>query len=780
VTASTAPSGKEYNINVNAALFPYANYTAGYARNSAGTPNGPNDLLTSSAGIALGNQFVDNGDGTSTLNLTGFGINSQTDGVLLVSGGANDNDYALSQANTNGTWTLFTKDNATNGAVWEEDAIAFVFIPKTNMAVISGKFQGDGSIVMYSGTSPRFTVSNTGTGIWQLSIPGYSPKNGVLIISPEAGNAGQDNIWSSQPSGNNWIIQSRDLPGLGLQTPSGAVISFVFIPSPIATLVSPADGATGIASSPSLTVNVTNSASGNLSVAFAGHDAGTPFPGKDFLICILPDTQNYAREASGIGHAVKEMWFSQTDWILSHRYTDNVAYVGQLGDIVQDGDTLNGSPNDTQWEIATNAMYRLEDQTRSDRIFGIPYGCCVGNHDQEPNGDQDGTTTHYNRYFGTAHFSAKPYYGGHYDTNSDNFFDLFSVGGLDFIVFSYEFNRSGPGVLGWTENVLATNQNRRIIVMTHYAGGDCGGTSCGLSPDGQNLYDGLKSHPNFFLMMGGHVFNGAGDGEGRRTDTFNGNTVHTLISDYQGRTNGGDGLMRLMYFSPSNNTVSVKTYSPWTDSFETDGSSQFSFGYNMQLPTGPGSAATAYTNIAVITGLASGAQTSTVWDGLQASRTYEWYVAVTNEVGDYGVAGPWRFTTSSGFAPNSIMQPGYDYSSWAARNGIVDANADDDHDGQSNYAEYLAGTDPHSADSVFQIVNADSQLKGFTLSWSSVGGKRYRVQYSDDLSKGFTDLQRDAQSETDSSPAGQASQQTFTDPAGPTNSIRWYRVMLVQ
>ena len=86
--------------------------------------------------------------------------------------------------------------------------------------------------------------------------------------------------------------------------------------------------------------------------------------------------------------------------------------------------------------------------------------------------------------------------------------------------------------------------------------------------------------------MGGHVFNGTGDGEGSRSDTFNGNTVHTLVSDYQGRTNGGNGLMRLMYFSPSNNLVSIKTYSPWTDAFETDANSQFTFSYNMALPTG--------------------------------------------------------------------------------------------------------------------------------------------------------------------------------------------------
>ena len=385
VNAVAAPGGGEYNINLAVAFFPYASWIGGYARNSAGTANGPNDLFTGSPSLVLGTHFIDNGDGTSTVNLTGLGIDSRTDGVLLVSGGNNDDDYALSGANTNGTWTIYSKDNGTNGAVFEQDPVAFVFVPKSNMAVISGKFQGDGTILMYSGTTPRFSITNTGTGAWQLSIPGYTPKNGVLLISPEnADSTSQDNVVSSQPSGNNWIIQSRDLPGLGLQTPPGAVCSFVFIPSPAATLVSPANFATGIATTPTLAVNVTNNSSGTMSVTFVGHDAGKPFPGPDFLIPVLPDTQNYAK-ADGAVHA-HEMWYSQTDWIIANHFTQNIPFVLQLGDIVQNGDILSGSPNDAEWQIATNAMYALESQSRTSLTEGIPYACAVGNHDQEPNG----------------------------------------------------------------------------------------------------------------------------------------------------------------------------------------------------------------------------------------------------------------------------------------------------------------------------------------------------------------------------------------------------------
>jgi len=109
--------------------------------------------------------------------------------------------------------------------------------------------------------------------------------------------------------------------------------------------------------------------------------------------------------------------------------------------------------------------------------------------------DPDGTTTHYNKYFGISHFQHKPYYGGHYGDDNDNHFDLFSVSGLDFIVFYFEYGRYGSGVLNWANDVLATNETRRVIVVTHYAGSDT--TPSNLSAQGQALYDGLKANTNF-------------------------------------------------------------------------------------------------------------------------------------------------------------------------------------------------------------------------------------------------------------------------------------------
>jgi glucose/arabinose dehydrogenase len=64
----------------------------------------------------------------------------------------------------------------------------------------------------------------------------------------------------------------------------------------------------------------------------------------------------------------------------------------------------------------------------------------------------------------------------------------------------------------------------------------------------------------------------------------------------------------------------------------------------------------------------------------------------------------------------------------------IDPNADPDHDGMSNYAEFWAGTDPLNAGSVLRI-ESPLQISGGQpqIRWPTVVGKTYVVQYSTDL-----------------------------------------------
>ena len=246
-----AGNSTEHNINVAGAWFPYSDFIGGFARNSgdefglnptngsAANPMVLNQLIAT-PGLSLNTHFFDLGSGKMFVTLTNLGIDSRLDGVLLVSGAKNESaNFGLSEVNTtNGGWNLFIKDNGQNTAAnFEEDPIAFVFIPRTNTTVVSGRFLGDASIDTYSGASPQFTVTSNSVGTYELKITGYSETNGTLIISPEGGKTvNQDNTVSYQLNGteDGWIIESRDLAAALLEAipATEPVVSFVFVPGP--------------------------------------------------------------------------------------------------------------------------------------------------------------------------------------------------------------------------------------------------------------------------------------------------------------------------------------------------------------------------------------------------------------------------------------------------------------------------------------------------------------------------------------------------------------------
>jgi len=399
---------------------------------------------------------------------------------------------------------------------------------------------------------------------------------------------------------------------------TGAPFNIVYNAEPAApVLVGPADLATGVTPSPTLEVSVSDPESDDLTVTYYGRPAAA-VPAADFTIIGLPDTQFYSETYGSIFHA-------QTQWIMDNVEARNIAFVAHYGDIVNNGD--NGG-NDVEWQVAHAAMSRLETVRLPD---GIPYGLAVGNHDQSPIGDAAGTTTFYNQYFGESRFAGRAYYGGHYGANNDNHYELFSAGDLDFIVVSMEHDTAPDApVLQWAHDVLTTHADRRAIVLVHLLIGT--GNPGAFSAQGTATYNALKDCPNLFLMLCGH-----NPGEGRRQDTFDGRTVNTLLADYQTRTNGGNGWLRIMEFSPANNRISVKTYSPTLDVFETDADSQFELTYDMQ-----GAAWQELGSVAV----ASGATASLPWAGLAPLTGYEWYATVSD--GNSIVTGPvWSFTTGS-------------------------------------------------------------------------------------------------------------------------------------
>lgn len=95
----------------------------------------------------------------------------------------------------------------------------------------------------------------------------------------------------------------------------------------------------------------------------------------------------------------------------------------------------------------------------------------------------------------------------------------------------------------------------------------------------------------------------------------------------------------------------------------------------------------------------------------------------------------------------TVNIPGMTYEDWLALYPGLPAdqrgsNDDPDHDGASNAAELHAGTNPTRGDSVFRFVDLRPDPDGsLWLLWSSVAGKTYAIERSEDLGAGFTVLQ---------------------------------------
>jgi hypothetical protein len=62
------------------------------------------------------------------------------------------------------------------------------------------------------------------------------------------------------------------------------------------------------------------------------------------------------------------------------------------------------------------------------------------------------------------------------------------------------------------------------------------------------------------------------------------------------------------------------------------------------------------------------------------------------------------------------------------KNSAADAALDTDADGASNLNEFRAGTNPTNAASVFRVSLAQQGINNVRITWTTVGGKSYRVQ----------------------------------------------------
>jgi len=474
---------------------------------------------------------------------------------------------------------------------------------------------------------------------------------------------------------------------------------------PSISLVSPADNAIDIPLAGELSAAVNDLNGGNLQVKFYGRNIGNASHSDDFTVVALPDTQFYSENVGGNRAAI---FSAQTDWIVAEQDARNIGFVLHLGDITQNGD--NPATAATQWANASNAMYRLENPSTTGLTEGVPYIMAAGNHDQTPIGDADGTTTNFNKFFGVHpttginHFADKSYYGGTSEpAKADNNYTLFTAGGMDLIVISFEYDTTPDTAdIDWADALLKAYPTRRGIVITHHMVNT--GLPASFSTQGNAIYQGLKDNPNLILMHGGHIH-----GEGRRSDTFEGRTVHSLLADYQGRSNGGDGWLRILTFRPSLNRVDVQSYSPTLNQFETDADSQFSLDVNLSGGVGP---FREIGNVNVPSG------TATInWSGLESGGRYEWYAEVSD--GTSTITTPVSSFIAEGavFPPTVALTGPANGTQFAApANLTLEAEASD-LDGSVTKVEFYSGT----------TLLGEDTIVPYSFAWDNVPPGSYTI-----------------------------------------------------
>jgi hypothetical protein len=268
----------------------------------------------------------------------------------------------------------------------------------------------------------------------------------------------------------------------------------------------------------------------------------------NFTIIALPDTQFYSASHP-------EIFDNQTQWIVNNAQSMNIVFVTHEGDIVDDYSSLS------QWNNANNSMSKLD-------AGNVSYGVLPGNHDGSPL-----HLSNFNKFFNYSRFNGENWYGGAYQNENTNNFELFRCGQDDYLIFHFQYDPSDQ-VLAWANSTLQNYPNRRVIVTTHSY----------LNVDGSRTDIGNRIWQNFvaphadqiFLVLCGH-----NHGEKQRTDIINGHTVYQTMADYQDRTDGGNGWLRILEFHPAEDKIYVRTYSPYLNNYETDANSQFTLDYNM-------------------------------------------------------------------------------------------------------------------------------------------------------------------------------------------------------
>ncbi len=276
---------------------------------------------------------------------------------------------------------------------------------------------------------------------------------------------------------------------------------------------------------------------------------------KSFSVVVLPDIQFYSE-------SYQKILCEQVDWIIKNKDRLNIAFVSQLGDIV------NVSKDINQWERASDCIGRLDGV--------LPYGIVSGNHDIDEKKAEGLIFSTYDKYFPSSRFNNYSWYKGNFDNNRNNY-EVINKNGFSLLFLNLEIEPREE-VLKWANDVMSKNKDKYTILTTHkylQVGSEDRDKSLAYRKNGNTAEDIwnklIKNNCNISMVWSGHYH-----GENIiQNKNICGDDVYEILQDYQARDMGGNGWLRVYVFTPELNKIKVYTYSPYLDKLEKDQNSDF-------------------------------------------------------------------------------------------------------------------------------------------------------------------------------------------------------------
>lgn len=217
---------------------------------------------------------------------------------------------------------------------------------------------------------------------------------------------------------------------------------------------------------------------------------------------------------------------SQNEWLRDHAEHYNIAAVLGVGDITQDG-------TEREFQNADQS-YRLLEETN------LPYLLCDGNHD----------SSIYLDYFGPERYESLPGYQGAGPSGYSKYM-ITRGGSYDYLFLTIPYQKQYVEQdREWIDSVLSSHPNLPTVIITHF------------DDNGKNItQDFVKKYDQVFMLLQGHV----SYRDAQMITNDYGHPVLNVIVNYQFDPYGGNGILRMMEFDESNETIAFRSYSPWVE-----------------------------------------------------------------------------------------------------------------------------------------------------------------------------------------------------------------------